>query len=382
MPQPHFGTYTLDTLLERNETIQEFGEERMLAAVRNSLTAHNQTVNEFMAPMVEFTRDRQRPYGERVGKTRVLGQRVDEFGAVDAMRPRVPEVEIGNIGFPLDRWQFAWQFDIDWVETKSPRDTALRLLGIQQGDLDRIEYEVKNALFNPVSNLTYRDQLIDQLNIPIRRLANGDGQMLPLGPNGQVFNPNTHLHYVGRAGGSLAATDIDALILNVLQHGLTGPLRIYINVAEEAMIKAFPNFYEFEAVEVVVREQVRGTVEMRNRGPLIETVNPTNPENMTIGRWNAKYDISTKPWVPAGYIMVMDTGKKPLAWRSRQDPTTAFGAQGRSALRVVGQHERFPLRAEWMAREFGIGVADRLSTAILYTGGTSYVMPSITVPTM
>lgn len=380
MSVPEFGTYTLNDLLERNETIQEFGEDRMISAVRDALDAHNTTINAFITPLVAYSSDRQRPYGENVGETRVLGRRVDEFGAMDVMRPRVPEVEQGNIGFPLERWQFAWQVTRDYVETRSPRDAALRLLGIQRGDLERIEYEVQNAFFNPVSNTTYRDQLIDQLNIPIRRLANGDGQMLPNGPKGEVFNPATHTHYVGRAGGSLAATDIDALILNVIQHGISGQIRIYINVDQEAAVTAFPNFYPFDAVEVVVREPERGTVTMRSPGPLIETVNPQNPENMAIGRWNAKYEVATRPWVPSGYIIVMDTGKKPLVWRTRQNPSAAFGAQGRAALRIVGEHERFPLRAEWLEREFGIGVGDRLAAAILDTTGTSYTMPTLVVP--
>lgn len=382
MPSPHFGTYDLQTLLEYDTTIIEFGEDRILTAVRDSIAAHNEAVNTFLNPLVEFTNRRERPYGDRVGLTRVLGQRVDQYGAVDVMRPRIPDVEVGNIGFPLNRWQFAWQVNRDYVETATAADIAMRTLGIQQGDIDRIEYEVKNAFFNPVSELTYRDQLIDNLVLPIRRLANGDGQMLPLGPNGEIFDPNTHTHYVGRAGGALAATDIDALILNVIQHGISGSIRIYINVAQEATMKAFPNFYQFEATEIVVREPERGTVTMRNPGPLIPTVNPPNPENMVLGRWNAKYDIATKPWVPAGYILVVDTGKRPIVWRTRQNPSAAFGAQGRAALRIVGENERFPLRATWVEREFGLGIGDRLAAAVLYTGGNSYVMPTLTVPVM
>jgi hypothetical protein len=111
-------------------------------------------------------------------------------------------------------------------------------------------------------------------------------------------------------------------------------------------------------------------------------VDPLNPDNMKIGKWNAKYEVSTKPWVYPGYFIVIDLGRKALRWRSRQNPSNAFGASGRSKLRIVAEHESFPLRATWMEREYGIGVGDRLAAAILYGGGTSYVMPTITMPAL
>lgn len=382
MPNAMFGTHALENLLERNETIQEFGEDKMLTAIRASIAAHNEAINEFLNPLVRYTNLQQEPYGERVGTSRIRGQRVDQYGAVDVMRPRLPTVEVGNIGYPLYRWQFAWQFTRDYIETATPRDAAFRLLAIQQGDLDRIDYEVRNAFFNPVSDLTYRDQLTDNIQLPIRRLANGDGQMLPDGPNGEVYNPATHTHYMARAGGAVAPADIDAAVQNVLEHGVRGPLRIYINMEDEPTIRAMPNFYPFEFRETYTPLELlpESTVLMRERGPLIEGVDPSNPDNMRIGRWNAKYEVSTKPWVYPGYIVVIDLGKRPLVWRSRQNPTAAFGAQGRSALRIVGGHERFPLRAEWMEREFGVAIGDRLAAAILYIGDTTYTMPTITLP--
>jgi len=382
MPNAMFGTHALEDLLERNETIMEFGPERLVTAIRTSIEAHNDAINDFLNPLVRYTNQREEPYGAQVGTTRVRGQRVDEFGAVDAMLPRMPPVAVSNIGYPLYRIQYAWQFTRDFMETESPRQAAIRLMAIQQGDLDRIEFEVRNAFFNPVSELTYRDQLIDQLVLPIRRLANGDSQQLPLGPNGEVFNPATHTHYMGRAGGSLVAADVDAAVHNVLEHGVRGALRIYINVEDEPLIRAFPNFYPFEFRETYTPLELlpESTVLMRDRGPLVEGVDPSNPENMRIGRWNAKYEVATRPWVYPGYIMVVDTGRRPLVWRSRQNPSAAFGAQGRANLRVVGAHDRFPLEAEWMEREFGVSVGDRVAAALLYINGTSYVMPTIALP--
>lgn len=379
MATAHWGTHALKDLLASSQTIQDYGEARLLDDLRGAFDTHNTAVNEMLTPLVAFTNERLEPYGSTFSGTRVRGYRVDEAGAVDVQRARNAIVSESNIGYPLDRWQFAWGFTRDYIETATVADAAQRTIAVQQGDLDRIEYELKNAFFNPVSNLTYRDYLIDQLLIPIRRLANADSHQLPLGPNGQVFNGATHTHYVGRVGGAVAAADITALINNVIEHGVVGPVRILIPMSMEPTIRAMANFYPFQPIEIVNAETFP---QMRNPGPLVPTVNPPNPENMNIGRWNAVYDVWTKPWIYDNYIVVLDYGKKPIRWRSRQNPSAAFGAQGRAALRVVGELEMFPLRAEWAEREFGMSVGDRVAAAILYAGGTSYVMPTITMPAL
>jgi len=207
---------------------------------------------------------------------------------------------------------------------------------------------------------------------------------LPIAPNGTVFNPATHTHYMGRAGGSVAASDITALINNVVEHGVEGAVQLWISMTDEPTIRAMANFYPFQAVELVTPNIVAGDQVMRSPGPLVPTINPPSPDNMVIGRWNAVYDVWIKPWVPAGYAMAIDTGKRPLRWRqrARPEPGQQIGAFGRGTLRIVGEHEHFPLRAEWIEREFGLSTIDRVSAAILYFGNTSYTMPTITLPAL
>ena len=378
-----YGSHALRNLLGLNTTIVSYGENRLVADLRTSMNAHNSAVDAMLSPFMEFSDSRLEPYGASYNQMRVRGQRVDQSGAVDTQRAR-PGVSESNLGFPLDRWQYAWQFTRDFVETATPADAAVRILAIQQGDLDRIEYEFKNAFFNPANNLTWRDYLVDDLVLPVRRFANADGQTLPAGPGGITFNPATHQHYMGRAGGALAAADYTALINNVVEHGVAGAVQLWINMADEPGILAMSNFYRFEATELVVPNVPAGTQVMRAPGPLTPTINPPAPDNMAIGRWNAKYDVWTKPWVPAGYAVCIDTGKRPLRWRQRARPETGtgVGAFGRGTLRIVGEHEHFPLRAEWIEREFGLATIDRVGGAILYYGGTSYVMPTITLPAL
>jgi hypothetical protein len=371
----HFGTHALAHLLENTTNIDVYGEQRLVNDIRTSLNAHNAAVNAMAAVMMDETQVQQEAYGGFSTQPRVRGYKVNEFGAVDVQRARVA-VTPGTIGYPLERVQFAWQVTRDYVERATVNDAAVRALAIQQGDLDLFEYEVKNALFNPVNNTTWQDYLVDNMPYQIKRLANADSSPLPVGPNGQVFNAATHTHYVGRAGGALAATDISALITNVIEHGVTGAVQVLINRADETAIRLFPNFYAFQATEIVVLNPVAGTVTMRDPGPLVDRVNPTNPDNMAIGRWDAKYDVMTRPWVPAGYTIVRDSGRNPLRRRTRP------GRAGRGDLRIVADHEHFPLRAQWMEREYGIGVGDRTAMAILYNGGTSYVAPTFSLPAL
>jgi len=85
--------------------------------------------------------------------------------------------------------------------------------------------------------------------------------------------------------------------------------------------------------------------------------------------------------------------EKPLAIRVRgiMAPDGSIGAQlpsiinggstttpGIGDLRLVATYSQFPMHAQEYQREFGIGAQNRVSTAVLYVGGTTYVSPTIT----
>lgn len=394
---PPFGTLALADLLARSsQSILDYGEANLLRDIQTALDAHNADVTMQLNDIgVSTTTERIRPYGIAAG-ARGRMHRIDEFGAVDVQKVK-PSLQTDNLGFPLYRLQYAMGFTRDYFETRSPRDAALQVQGAMEADLDMIEYELKNAFFNPANDLTYYDVLVDDLQIPIRRLHNADSTLiLPRGT--KTFNGATHNHYLARAGGSVADADVTAAVDTVIEHGVTGPVEIWINLANEPAISALASFYEFDPVELYIPNLVAGTQIPRSGQQQIITVNPDNPENRAIGRWRAVYTVRTKPWVPAGYVLVVDAGRNPLAWRSR---ATTYPAQGtaaglnggipagvgsatgdspRSRLRLVANHDHFPLRAEWMEREFGMAVQDRSAAAVLYIGNTSYVMPTIALP--
>jgi hypothetical protein len=378
---PLFGTHSLSELLTlRGPTIEAYGEQNLLNDITDALNIHNAAVrNQLLGDIrLEVTDEQLRAYGQS-GGVRARMHKIDEFGLVDAQRVRSAPVT-GNLGFPLERNQFAAGFTRDFIQTRSPRDAALIVQGAQEADLDVIEYEVKTAFFSPI-NRTFEDYLIDFVSIPVKRFFNADNMLIP-NYRQRTFDAATHTHYVGRAGGALAAEDIDAAINNVIEHGVAGPVEVWINLDDELEVTAFPSFWEDQPVEFVTPVLAPGTIVPRQTPPTIQTVNPEDPENRRIGTWRTRYVVRTKPWVPAGYILVIDTGKRPLAWRVRdaaQGPASG-DTPGRADLRLVAELETFPLRGQVFEREFGIGTADRAAVCILYTGGTSYVMPTISMP--
>jgi hypothetical protein len=82
--------------------------------------------------------------------------------------------------------------------------------------------------------------------------------------------------------------------------------------------------------------------------------------------------VFVKPWVPANYLVAFDASSpsKPLVMRA---PTDGAGLQ------VVADLETFPLRAQYMQREFGFGAWNRTNGAVLRFNNASYAAPTLTL---
>jgi hypothetical protein len=358
----NYGTLSLaDTLATVDaENIYEYGEDRLFAYVDSILTAHNAIVADMMGTFVEFTNDRIRRWGN---DNQLEMVDADEFGSADAQKMGVTGQDIG---FPLRAYQAAVQWTRLYFEERTIREFAAVFDGILTGDILGLERSVKNALFKPTNQLTYVDRRTDSITLPLRALANADGAYIPRDKFGNAFDASTHTHYMGRAGGSFVAGDVSALVENVIEHNLGGNLLIYINRNDADLYAAFANFTEFQRPLLIPAPG--GTSDLA-RG----VADPYEVDNRPIGIWDGFATVWTKPWVPANYSVAFLTGgaEDVLAFRTRS------GA-GRGDLRMVARDEHYPLRAELLQREFGISVFNRIGAAILYHGGTSYVMPTIT----
>ena len=358
-----FGTLSLSDLFEQgsNLSVTEFGEDRVWDQVRAWRAARERLLQEQMDALLVRTTDKLRRWGGIAGTT--VMQMLDEFGAP---APQKASVTPSNMGYPLDRWGVGVQWTRHYFDKKTVAEFAAQLEEIARADSDRLANEIQRALYTPTNNLTYVDYLDNSVVLPIRRLVNADSTAIPVAPDGTTFNGATHTHYLARVG-ALAASDITAVVDTVTEHYAAGQPRLYINKAQEAAVRGFTSNFKPLTSPMV---EIRSTADQPTAG--LGRLNMLSPNDRDIGLWDDKAIVTVKPWALANYLLAwMDGAPKPLAMR-----VPARGpSQGE--LRVEADQENYPLRAQFLAREFGIAVNERTAAAVLYVGGTSYVSPTI-----
>jgi hypothetical protein len=350
------GTHDLQYLLTvTNQSVAQFGADAVLEVVRNELATHNELLQQTVGDFMEVTTDRQRPTGQ--GQSGSMYE-VDEYGRAPTQR----DVGSGSLALPLRRFQFAVGWTDMWFETKTPADLALQLQNSQKAHIRRVMYEIKRGIYF-TGNYTFRDFLVDQVDLPVKRLANADGMYIQEGPNTEVFDPATHTHY--DASATLTDAALVGIVNDVAEHGWTQSLRLYINTANEAAVRALPSFSAYPDPRISLGVNVN-----RLESP---TLNISRMDNRPIGIFGLA-EVWVKPWALPNYYLAIDVaGAKPFGFRQRTQTTL----QG---LRLDGSLRAFPLNTDHLTAEFGIGVLQRTKAAILYVGGGSYVDPTLTQP--
>jgi hypothetical protein len=350
-----YGTLnTLDTLAASQQTIAQYGEDRAFEAIAAALQAHNQIMGGLITGFVEPTTDRQRRYG---GPNSMTMNKVDEFGRSDAQK-----VAAGvTVGFPLDNNDINLQWTRTYFQNATGQEVAAQVTSAMDAHHLAIIRDIKIALFTPTNNSSYIDRRVDNVTLAIKALVNADGAAIPTGPNGETFDGSTHTHYLARVG-ALAASDIVSLLETNREHFATGQQYLYINRASEAAVRGFTtNFTPYLDARVIGPDTAN-----RARGDLA----PVNLYNRAIGIFDGA-EVWVKPWIPANYMFAWVEGApKPLVMRERRP--------GSFMLTLMAEDERHPLRARAWEAEYGFGVWTRTNGAVLYTGGTSYVSPTIT----
>jgi hypothetical protein len=347
------GTHDISSLLAvRFQSVNDFGINSIEAVLRNDVAAHNQIVQSMMDSFVEFTTDSQRIYGTSVSGEMV---EVDEYGRGPTQRNQPG----ATVGFPLRRFQWPVGWTEDWFAVHTPAEMAEATLAGEGAHWRRIYNDIKRAIY-PSANYTFRDFLVNNVDLAVKRLVNADGASIPNGPNGETFNGATHTHYLARAGGALAASDVTGAINHVVEHGHGGAIKIAIASGDETAWRALTGFQPYVDPRMIYR----------NTDTPAMTLDITRLDNRAIGIIGAA-EVWVKPWAIANYAFVWDNaGPKTLAYRQR----TATALQG---LRIAATLKTFPLVAEYMQAEYGIGVWNRTNGAVLYYGGTSYTDPAI-----
>jgi hypothetical protein len=350
-----YGTLEiLDTLAAQRTLIADYGEDDAFGAIAQYMAAWNRIVDEMFMELCEPTTDRLRRYGGVASITMIRG---DEFS-----RPEAQKATAGvNIGIPLEMYQTGLQWTRKYFQTHTIAELQGQVNAVRTADEVRIVTEIQRALFTPTNNTSYVDHLVDNsssITLPIRALLNADSTAIPADPWGNTFTASTHTHYIGT--GSFVVGDLTSLITLVQEHYNQGGIRVYINQAQEAAVRAFAGFQPL----------YDGRLTLANTVTFVTgSLDIMNVYNRQIGILGAA-EIFVKPWVPSGYVFAFNPAqRKPLALRTRPGVP--------SGLQLVADNEQYPLRAQTFEREFGVAVQERANGAILYTGNATYAAPTL-----
>jgi hypothetical protein len=351
-----YGTLTtFDTLASSQQTIAQIGEDQAYQAIEARLVAHNGIMQDMLGELCETSTDRQRRYGGGGG---MVMEDVDQMG-----RPQAQKTITGSIvAFPLRSTQAAVQWNRKYFMMVKAQEFAGQINDVLTADRLRVQRDMKRAMFTP-TNSTFTDTLIDNVDLAVKALVNADSAPIPPGPNGEIFDASTHTHYLANA--TWTAAIINSLVQAVAEHLPSGQLRLYINRANEAAVRGLAGFYPYLSAKLVP-----GMTNDRAQDALGTA---QNLNDRAIGLWNGgsgEAEVWVKPWVPANYAVVYNTGMRPLVYRTREN--------GSTDLTMVADDENYPLRARMWEREFGVAPWNRHSAAVLYVGGASYVTPVIT----
>jgi hypothetical protein len=347
------GTYDLDALLAvANQSVAQFGRDRVAEALQLDMDAFNRIVVQDMLPeLCDVTTERLRVSG--VGTQGEMVE-VDQYGRGPTQVEPVP----GSLGFPLRLYQYNVGWTDKYMEIATPADLARSQRGRQIAYLRRIRKEIQRAMFLS-ANYTFVDRLIDKVSLPVKRLANADGFPIPNGPNGEAFVAATHNHYTAEA--ALSAAGLLAAVNNVVEHEVAGPVRVAIDASNATAVSALSGFTASQDPRLILAT---------NANQARDRLDITRLNDRLIGYFGPA-EVWVKPWAIASYAAIYDAGPglKPLAFRQREQETLR-------GLRLAATNRAFPLTAEFYEAEFGVAVWNRTKAGIHYFAGGSYTDPN------
>lgn len=346
------GTMSIADLRAVNfQSAAAFGLNTISEIFQRDLAVHSQLAADLVSSFADNTTDRQRIYGT---SDRGEMSEVDEFG-----RAPTQKIKGGTTAaFPLRLYQFALGWTRKYLQNATPAELVDQLTGAKKAHMIQIARQVKRAMLLS-ANYTFNDFLVDKIDLGVKRFVNADSANIPDGPNGEVFVGASHTHYDAIAG--LTAAALTAAISDVMEHGHGGQIRVNIARADEAAVRALTGFKDYADPRVTLSANAR---EAQGR------LDITRLDNRAIGIFDAA-EVWVKPWMIANYILTYDatSGNKPLAMRTRNGTTPS--------LEIAAEIDTFPLYAEFMESEFGLGVWTRTNGHVLYFGGGAYVDPTI-----
>jgi hypothetical protein len=345
------GMNTIEDLLATRFPASQIGLDTVNEVFQRDLAQSNEQAAELESMLCDVTTDRQRIYGTSGA---IEAVRVDEFGRVPSRKKNTGV----QVDFPMYKFENALGFTNDYLKRASARELAAKYLQARDGHFRTIVSEIKKAIFND-ANYAVTDDLVDNVTLNVKRFLNADGSAIPEW-EGATFDGATHTHYMARES-TLANSDIDALISNVTEHGNTLGLMLVIHLSDKAAISALTGFTALSSVHVIDRAGVATD---------IQETGSEDVGNRMIGYWNSTIPVFVKPYGVDGYVLCVATGmpEKPLCFRNDNvEP----------GIKIAATIDSYPLMAEVMSHNFGVGVWNRTAGAVLYIDDTTWANPTL-----
>lgn len=322
-----------------------------------ALAAYTQLTADALSDLADTTDQAQLAFP---GSDEAIIQELDEWGAADASKATTT----GEVGFPLRIYGGTLQWTRTYLERATPAMLAGQLDAMATADIRMIRRLLATVLFNPTNTVGYVDRIGSKRSFDLKALLNADGQAIPPSPSGATFNGGTHTHYLANA--TYTAAYLQSLVDTVVEHGVDGQVVIYIAKADETATRALTGFSPYLDARLTVAAAAQyGT----------QALDVSNPDDRAIGVFGGA-EVWVKPWVPANYqvVLMRNASVKPLMIRTR---TGDFAGAG--GFRMIAEHEHYPLQAQFLGREMGIGVYGRHKAAAGRSNNASYAAPTLTI---
>lgn len=353
MPQ-QTGTYDISTLLAvRYQSVNDFGVDSVVSTLQADLAAHNAIVGEGLTLLAEPTTSTQDVYGSGAAGDMV---EVDEYGKSPTQR-----ISTGStVAYPLRLFQYSVGWTRKYLQNATPADLAQKQLAAQIAHKRALRIAMKRAIFG-ATNFTFKDFLINNVDLAVKRFVNADSAAIPDAPDGSTFTASSHTHYDANA--TLTTAVVDAGITDLIEHGHGARVMIAIHHTNAAafaaltgFVPALPNYVQTPAYNVTT--------------PAVRT-DLGSQYNRLVGYYNAA-EVWVKPWAIANYMFIWDSAseQKPLKYRER-----GGAADG---LQLAASFDSYPLQADFYEAEFGFGVWTRTNGVVVQFNNGSYTSPTIT----
>lgn len=356
MPGRFVGILTMaDMEAQRFLTLPNVDLSILAASIQADLDVHNRLLNDAYAYLTggTATADERRMYG--------VGGLLDFIQADEFSRPHTQKVVTGSlVDFPLYNYQASIGWTAMFFKNKTLGDIVATQSAAKAGHALNVLKSMQRAIY-PAANFTVNDFLVRNLPLNVKRFVNADGAAIPIGPNGEVFDPATHTHYLFHNG--IDNASLHALVDTVTEHRAGANPVIFINSADQVAVAALADFKPFP--------DPRLTVPLSASQP-VQKLNLFNAGNVAIGLFGRAV-VWVKPWAISNYAVCIDIDNpgKPIVLRTRDGSPLK--------LEPLATNIMSPIQADYMQSEFGFGVWTRTNGAILdfTTGAVAYVDPVI-----